>query len=159
MHYEIITLDRVFDIQRRRATKYKTNKTEFSFECNGKSRYALNAEGWPNLRQGDRLILAMRNPGNTQTLVGWKNISTGETVTPNTTFPIIRSIANAFIFMVIMLNISLASSPAGRVAAWCFCGGLFLALANNIYSCIQGFKDSSAIRTSGIEDASSEQAH
>lgn len=82
--YETVTLDRVFDVMRWRARRHRPQTTSFSFEFGGKRHFSVPVLGWPSIEPGTRLTVALRRPGNWQTLVGWVNHSNGEIVTPDT---------------------------------------------------------------------------
>ena len=73
-----LTLERVFDIQRREATRFIPRHTHFSFESEGRPHYAVQAPGWPSIEVGHTLTVLLDTPDNWQTLVGWKNITTNE---------------------------------------------------------------------------------
>ncbi len=119
MHIERITFDRVFDIQRRAATRYAPQRTDFSFESGGKKRYAVQVPGWPRIEAGDTITAVLGNEGNWQTLAGWKNHANGEVVLPL----VGRSIAGiwqaAFIGILFLISFTTAENPAGRAAAGC----------------------------------------
>lgn len=117
MHTEEITLDRVFDTQRHEAGRFTPRRTGFSFESAGTTRYGVTAPGWPELTEGHRLTVMLGQAGNWQTLVGWVNRSTGETVQPDW----VRTATSVVVFLhMTVLGGLLAgevASAIGRVAA------------------------------------------
>lgn len=145
MNYEIVTFERIFDVQRKFPVKY-SKSTLFSFEDKGRSRYALEACGWPILREGDCVALAMREPGNTQTLVGWKNITTGELVIPSAEREFVNTVKCAVLLPIVFLNFYDATSKAGRVAAGCLLGCFLVGFLASIYKTFQRVKDARLIR-------------
>jgi hypothetical protein len=119
MHTERITFDRVFDVQRRGATRYAPQRTDFSFEASGNNRYSVQVSGWPRIEAGDTVTAVLGHEGNWQTLAGWKNHANGEVVAPL----IGRSIAGAwqglFVGTLFLISFTTAETPTGRVAAGC----------------------------------------
>jgi len=119
MHTERVTFDRVFDIQRRAATRYAPQRTDFSFESGGKKRYAVQVPGWPRIEAGDTVTAVLGSEGNWQTLAGWKNHANGEVVLP----VVGRSLAGvwqgAFIGILFLISFATAETATGRVAAGC----------------------------------------
>ena len=120
MHVETVTLDRVFDVQRRNASKYAPKRTDFSFESAGTRHFAVQVPGWPGLAQGDRLTAVLQEPGNWQTLAGWKNHTTGELVLPDTRrslWGVFRALAGGLVGYGLFAG---ATTPAGRTASAMF---------------------------------------
>ncbi|RLJ38896.1 hypothetical protein [Acidovorax sp. 106] len=78
-----LTLERVFDIQRREATRFIPKHTHFSFESEGRLRYTVQVPGWPSIEAGHTLTALLEKPDNWQTLVGWKNSNTNELAFPD----------------------------------------------------------------------------
>ena len=99
LYFETVTLERVFDVHRWRAIRYRPAMTYFSFECAGKRRFSVPVLGWPSIEPGTRLTAALRKAGNWQTLVGWVNHSNGEIVLPDTT----RDRAKILLFIPVMV--------------------------------------------------------
>lgn len=145
LNFEIVTFERIFDVQRKFPVKY-SKSTLLSFEDKGRSHYALEAYGWPNLREGDCVALAMRELGNTQTLVGWKNITSGELVIPSATREFIDTVKCAVLLPVGFLSFYDATSKAGRVAAGVFLGCIVVGLLTSMYRAFRRAKDARSIR-------------
>lgn len=119
MHIETVAFDRVFDIQRRAATRYKPQYTDFSFESGGKNRYAVQVPGWPRIEAGDTVTAVLEKEGNWQTLAGWKNYANGEIVLP-AVGPCIAGIwRGAFFGTMFLISFTNAETPTGRVASGC----------------------------------------
>lgn len=82
-----VTLDKVFDVVRYKGFGGKVRTppfTNFSFESAGKRHFAVPVLGWPSLDPGARITVALKKPGNWQTLVSWINHDTGEIIVPDT---------------------------------------------------------------------------
>lgn len=73
-----VRFDRVFDIVV--STKDRKPVTFFSFESNGIRQFAVPAPGKPNLRTGTVVTAYLGDEDNWQTLVGWKDHTTGELI-------------------------------------------------------------------------------
>lgn len=76
LHVETLTLDRVFDVQSPSFARGRDASSDFSFEAQSRTVYGINAPGAPTLKAGDRVSFVLREAGNWQTLVGWRNHST-----------------------------------------------------------------------------------
>lgn len=146
LNFEVVTFERIFDVQRKFPVKY-SKSTLFSFEYKGRSRYALEAYGWPNLREGDCVALAMRELGNTQTLVGWKNMTTGELVIPSATREFTDTVKCAMLLPVGFLSFYDATSKAGRIAAGVFLGCIILGFLATMHRTFQRARDARSIRS------------
>lgn len=70
MHVERVRFDRVFDVHERRK--------QFSVEYGGKPVYGVIALGLGIPREGTTYAVAYREPGNWETVVGWRDLSTGK---------------------------------------------------------------------------------
>lgn len=83
MHLEKVTFERIFDLHYREGGRYAPKRTDFSFEAGGKRHFAVQAMGWPDLAAGHTITAALGKPGNWQTLIGFKNHTTGKLVLPD----------------------------------------------------------------------------
>lgn len=146
LNFEIVTFERIFDVQRKFPIRY-SKSTLFSFEDKGRSHYALEAYGWPNLQEGDCVALAMRELGNTQTLVGWKNMTTGELVVPSAKRKFIDAVKCAVLLPVGFLYFYDATSKVGRVAAGFFLGCVLVGFLTSIYKTFRRVRDARLIRS------------
>ena len=131
MHIETITMDRVFDIQRRDTSPTAYSRTDFSFESDGRKHYAVQVPGWPRIEAGDRLTVVLGKAGDWQTLAGWKNHSTGEVLLPDMGRTVLKIVHGAFLTLMGVILFSTSSTPAGRIAsgglaAFSFVSALFL---------------------------------
>jgi hypothetical protein len=118
MQIETIVLARVFDVQRKEASRYSPRRTDFSFEAaNGMKRYAVQAPGWPAIEPGHRLTVVLERAGNWQTLAGWKNASTGEIVLPETGRSCIGVLEGIGATVMGYFLFAATTTPVGRVAS------------------------------------------
>jgi hypothetical protein len=121
-----VTLDRVFDLHRRSASRYAPQRTDFSFECAGKKHYAVEAPGWPRISEGDTWTAVLTEDGNWQTLVGWKNHTTDDAVVPDIKRTISGVVQGAFLIPYGCFLAIDAATTLGCASAICFT--VFLAL-------------------------------
>jgi len=119
MHIERVTFDRVFDIQRRAASRYAPQRTDFSFESGGKTRYAIQVPGWPRVQAGDTITAVLAREGNWRTLAGWKNHANGELVLPDVGRSISGIWQGAFVGALFLIASNTSETPSGRVLAGC----------------------------------------
>lgn len=68
MHVERVRFDRVFDVHEHRK--------EFSVESGGRPVYGITALGLGIPREGASYAVAFLEPGNWETVVGWRDLST-----------------------------------------------------------------------------------
>lgn len=146
MHIETVKLDQVFDIQRRAATRFSKQHTYFSFECEGVKRYAIQVPGWPRIEQGDALTVVLRQTGNWQTLVGWKNHATGELVHPQPHRSLLGSIEGTVITILMTALFLEASTATGKVAAGLVATMLLLLTLNLLKQYFEQRRIASAIQ-------------
>jgi ABC-type Fe3+-siderophore transport system permease subunit len=76
-----VTLDRVFDLHRRGGGRYPTT-TQLSFESGGQVHYSVSVPGLPTIEAGMTVTAILAEPGNWQSLKGWRNWTTGELALP-----------------------------------------------------------------------------
>jgi hypothetical protein len=131
MHTETITIERVFDVQRRRASRYAPRRTDFSFEANGVKRYAVQVPGWPSLDAGSRLTVVLGSAGNWQSLAGWMNHSTGEVVLPEFRRSLSRAWQSLLVSVLTGAAYTGATTSVGRVAAAAMSAFLLLVALNH----------------------------
>lgn len=113
MQLHTLTIDRVFDLQRLEATRHRPRSTLFSFEAAGRARYSVSLPGWPRVAAGDTVQAVLTRAANWQTLAGWKNLSTGETVVPSAG-SIWQSIHIVWVTALLYLLTGSATTAAGR---------------------------------------------
>ncbi len=116
MHIETITLERVFDVQRRKASRYAAQRTDFSFQSNGVRRFAVQAPGWPSIEAGATLTVVLGQTGRWKTLGGWINHATGEVVLPETGRSISGALQSFVLAMLAVAGCVRAGTPLGRAA-------------------------------------------
>lgn len=114
MHLETVTLERVFDLHYREGSRYAPKRTDFSFEAGGKRRFAVQATGWPDLAAGHTITAALAKPGNWQTLIGFKNHTTGKLVLPDTDRALNGLGLSAGLALIGCFQWSIALSPTAR---------------------------------------------
>jgi hypothetical protein len=83
MKFVTVRFDRVFDLHRRVGGRYPTH-TQFSFESDGHIRYSVSVPGLPEIEAGMTVTVVLAEPGNWQSLKGWRNWSNGEYALPET---------------------------------------------------------------------------
>lgn len=117
MHIETVTLERVFDLQRLPASRYAPQRTLFSFESNGQKHYAVQVNGWPQLRPGQRVTFALKKSDNWQTVCGFKNHSTGDLSISKLSRIIQGILQSLFLSLIMSLIFTNSTSTLGRSAA------------------------------------------
>lgn len=149
MHIQTVIFEQVFDIQRRRASRYAPERTDFSFESNGKKHYAVQVPGSPRISAGDTVIAVLGREGNWQTLAGWKNKTNGEVVLPEMRRPISGIVQAAFVGALSLVYFTSASTPVGRGASGFMvfiCGSTGLSL---VFQWLRKRKQALAIQNAG----------
>ena len=119
MHIETITLDQVFDVQRKEASRNSPRRTDFSFESNGARHYAVSVPGWPGIEPGSSLTVVLRKAGNWQTLAGWKNHSNGEVVLPDAKRSLYGAGQGLFLTVLGCFFFSMSTTVTGRILSAC----------------------------------------
>ena len=114
MHVETVAIERVFDIQRRKASRYAPARTDFSFEAGGAKHYGVQVPGWPELSRNQQMAFVLRQANNWQSVVGFKNLTTGEVVISNTTTIVGNIVGAMFIAPIMWLYYSISSTSTGR---------------------------------------------
>lgn len=97
MYVETVTLDSIFDVQRRKATRNCAKRTQLSFQAHGIRHYSVVVPGWPEFSRGHLIAFVLRQQGNWQTVEVCKNLTTGELAAPSSTLAISNSIMGACI--------------------------------------------------------------
>ncbi len=89
MHTQTLTVVRIIEIARCSDKGMAFPKrTELSFEHDGGRAFGVVIPGWPQIEEGARFVCALEQPDNWQTLIGWKNLTTGEIAAPDTGRPL-----------------------------------------------------------------------
>jgi hypothetical protein len=83
MHLVTLTPTRLFDVHRVPSSRFGSQHTLFGFESAGLKKPYVRVSGWPRLEVGDTLVVLLSQEGNWQSLLGWKNKTTGEEVGPS----------------------------------------------------------------------------
>lgn len=96
MSFSTVRFDRVFDLHRRVGGRYPPH-TEFSFESNGRVHYSVRVPGHPTIEVGMTVTAVLTEPGNWQSLKGWRNLSNGEFALPATRQSITSACCSLFI--------------------------------------------------------------
>jgi len=100
MSFSTVCFDRIFDLHRRVGGRYPPY-TEFSFESDGRVHYSVRVPGHPTIQVGMTVTAVLAEPGNWQSLKGWRNWSNGEFALPATGYSISSaccSLLIAFLF-------------------------------------------------------------
>ncbi len=122
LHVETLILERVFDVQRPSLAGGRQLTSDFSFEAQGRRMYGVNAPGMPSLKAGDRVSFVLREAGNWQTLMGWRNHSTGEQVLPK-----LRTVGGGLFHSGILTTIGWALYKSAERPGTRTLSGMFLA--------------------------------
>jgi hypothetical protein len=122
---ETVVFDRVFDVQRRESTRWNRRRTEFSFEHAGRKVFGVSVPGWPELVQGHRITAVLAEPGNWQTLLGWKNHNTGELWLPEAPPAWDGAVSALLLGWLAYALVTNVSTPQGRI--WALAAGTGLA--------------------------------
>lgn len=101
MHIEMIRFDTVFDVVERSGT--------FSFKSGGRTEYGVRLQNHAIPRQGAPYAVAFAERGNWQSVMGWRDLASGDAVLAQSTM--------SFQFWVLGDLI---------VYGWLFCAGLLL---------------------------------
>ena len=72
-----IRFDRVFDVTQD-VSKRSTYSTLFSFEHNGKRFFSISIEGKPRIESGMNVLVALQGRDDWKSLIGWKDLDTGQ---------------------------------------------------------------------------------
>lgn len=83
MQFVTLTFTRIFDVQKKSASRYTQQLIEFSFDSNITQQFGVSVPGWPEFEVGDTVTCALKEANNWQTLQGWINHRTNEIVTVN----------------------------------------------------------------------------
>lgn len=114
MHVEVVTFDRVFDIQRRFKRSKTDSFTVFSFEYQGRKHYHIRIERCPELTQGHRVAFALRQPGEWQKVYAFKNLTTGELASRKPKKIIANMVKPAVLLVPLIHFFDTATSELGR---------------------------------------------
>jgi len=82
MHLLKIQFDRVFDVVQDPIKSYSYS-TLFSFESGGKRYFSVSIAGKPRLENGMQIVAALLKNDDWQSLVGWKDLNTGQIYLPS----------------------------------------------------------------------------
>ena len=103
-----VTFDELLHIHRNPASRSTPKHTVFSFMSSFKYTPYVTVPGFPRLEPGMRVAAAFRDPGNWKTLVGWRDLDTGDLVAPEYFWHPSRI---AFICIWLILFLSMLGSP------------------------------------------------
>ena len=121
MKFVTVKFDRVFDLHRRVGGPYATH-TQFSFESDGHTQYSVSAPGLPTIEAGMTVTVVLAEPGNWQSLKGWRNWSNGSYALPETG----RSLM--FAFCSLFIAILFAPTQQGSYFGFAATFSVFMAL-------------------------------
>lgn len=82
----VATFDEVMHVHRNRANRTTPRHTVFSFMSDFKYTPYVTVPGFPRLEKGMRVVALLRNEGDWKTLVGWRDLETGELAAPELKF-------------------------------------------------------------------------
>ena len=82
MHLLKIQFDRVFDVVQDPMKSYSYS-TLFSFESGGKRYFSVSIAGKPRIENGMQIVAALLKNDDWQSLLGWKDLHTGQIYLPN----------------------------------------------------------------------------
>ena len=78
MHIEYVTITRVISLRRTEQSRYTRKQTVFGFEAGKLKKPYVTVAGWPRIEVGDSLAVALKSAGDWQSVLGWRNLTTGE---------------------------------------------------------------------------------
>ena len=130
MHSVTITITRLFDVHRVRASRTSTQHTLFGFESLGLKKPYVRVPGWPRLEVGDTLVVLIAKNGDWQSLRGWKNRTTDEKVGPSV-YEAVRRFCFAIMFTLPFIYFLADDDPGHPIWSpfWAVLGIFMIAMA------------------------------
>lgn len=79
----LVTFDELLHVHRNAATQSMPKHTVFSFISNFQYTPYVSVPGFPRLEPGMQVAVMLREENNWQTLMGWRDMNTGDLVAPD----------------------------------------------------------------------------
>lgn len=125
--------DEVAQVHRNPATRTSPKQTTFNFVSNGTYLAKVNAPGHPRIEPGMRVLAILRDAGNWRTLIGWRDLDTGELVKPDARWHLNRLFLYAALFLFTLFlswpifridryTHLIVFGPMGLIMSWGFVG-------------------------------------
>lgn len=118
MHIRQVSFDRVFDVQERTG--------DFSFEDGGRPVYGVRAFGHGIPREGATYAVAFLEPGNWETVVGWRDLATSRVDLRRSDWTVITH-AMPFWMPLVPGVIAVSHDPGGSKVFMTLAGAVMLA--------------------------------
>lgn len=125
-----IRFDRVFDITQD-VSKRSTYSTLFSFEHNGKRFFSVSIDGKPRIESGMNVLAALQGRDDWKSLIGWKDLDTGQIHLPKLSRYVIPILQVSPIFLACAVGFKSTGSYWLLVGIILLAGGV-LALLNEM---------------------------
>lgn len=138
MQVVTVTLERLFDVKR---NTFAGDSPHVYFSCvaDGQRHFSVRLPGNPRLEVGDRITLVLGEPGNWQSIKGWKNHADGEVLLPGRA-SLIGLPALGFMFVMVAQAWRDATTSSNRVILGAFAvllTWLLLLLAHQVWESIR----------------------
>ena len=87
----VAKFDEILHVHRNEANRTTPRHTVFSFMSSFKYTPYVEVPGYPRLENGMRVVALLRNEDDWKSLIGWRDLDTGELVTPDPRFHLQRA--------------------------------------------------------------------